>query len=142
MFNPNKVKITVLFMWALAMLCVWANYKETPVILMVCAYAIGVVNMLSLQFVDYKYAMKRIQREESIGIIMSYSFKLVNADMVAIFDLKKITLNEVKRTIENDEYDPRITIMTKGQYKSLEIQDESGKKVMDFCEFINRSGKM
>ena len=74
--------------------------------------------------------------------MMAYNFKLSNSDMVAVFDLTNITLGEVKDSIENDVYDPRITIMTKGQYQSLEIQDENGKKIMDFCDFLNKSGKI
>ena len=142
MFNPKKFSITILFMWALAMLSVWANFKETSVLLMACAYAIGVANMLVLQYLDYKKAVKKLKEDSHIGIMMAYQFKLVNCDMVAVFDLTDITIEEVKNSIENDEYDSRVTIMTKGQYQSLEIQDENGRKVMDFCDFLNRGGKL
>lgn len=141
MFNPNKVKITVLFMWALAMLCVWANYKDTSVLLIGCAFCLGGIHQLVLQIVEYNAAIKRMKSNRAVGIMMAYNFKLSNSDMVAVFDLTNITLGEVKDAIENDEYDTRITIMTKGQYESLEIQDDNGKKIMDFCDFLNKGGK-
>ena len=141
MFNPKKFSITIAFMWALAILCVWANYRETSVLLMACAYFVGVANMLVLQYIDCRNAVKKLREDTSVGIMMAYEFKLVNCDMIAVFDLTNITIDEVKHSIENDEYDSRVTIMTKGQYKSLEIQDENGRKVMDFCDFLNRGGK-
>lgn len=123
------------------MLCVWANFKDVSVWLMVVAYAVGVSQIVLIYGIEYLAVAKEVRANDIPVFLMAYEYRIENIDMVAIFNIFQIKLNEVKEILKRDEYDNRIQIMTKKQYQSLEIEDEDGNTIMNFCDFINGGGK-
>lgn len=141
----KQFSISVLFCWVIALLCVWANYKVGVIGLMVVAYIVGVIHMLTLDIVSYFLHKKALEKENAKthrrSVIAAYFYSINDVPMVAVFDAIEMKPDEVKRIVTNNLYDPRVRFMTKAQYDSIRKNDICSVSLDEFAEFMDKLNK-
>ena len=132
----KKFSISILFCWAMALVCVWCNFKDENIWMLVVSYLLGATQIIVMNLISYYYAKKQMgsieiqfdpEQEEDTRehLIITYKFKEdCGHKMVAVFDIADVSLDYVIDVIEKGYFDQRIMFMSERRYQTLEVPKE------------------
>ena len=132
----KKLNVAVLFCWVMALLCVWCNFKDENIWMLVVSYLLGSLEIIVFNLIGYYYAQKEVksfeinfipepQEDTREHCVITYKFREdCGHKMVAVFDTADVPLDYVVEVVDKGLFDSRIMFMSERRYRTLEVPPE------------------
>ena len=133
----KKINVAVLFCWVMALLCVWCNFKDENIWMLIVSYLLGSLEIIVFNCIGYYYATKEVSefsiqftpeppQEDTVEhCVITYKFKEdCGHKMVAVFDTADVPLEYVVEVVDKGYFDSRIMFMSERRYRTLEVPPE------------------
>ena len=135
----KKISVAILFCWVMALLCMWCNFKDENIWMIVVSYLLGSAEIVVFNLIGYHYAKKQVenfevqftseqsepQEDTREHCIVTYKFKEdCGHKMVAVFDTADVPFDYVVKVVDEGYFDERIMFMSERRYNSLEVPAE------------------